>query len=67
MLRLREEGTAVDLVGLEFCEKCLGKHGYPATSDQSIREVDASEYDALIVPGGWMPDKLRRTCRLSAG
>lgn len=60
VLRLREEGAAVDLIGLEGGQDCRGKHGYPARSDRCIAEVKADEYDALIVPGGWMPDKLRR-------
>jgi protease I len=60
LLRLQEEGATVDLVGLEPGSACRGKHGYPARCDRGIGEVKAEEYDALIVPGGWMPDKLRR-------
>ena len=60
VLRLREEGALVDLIGLDGKHACTGKHGYPAQSDLSIRDVSAKAYDALIVPGGWMPDKLRR-------
>jgi protease I len=60
VLRLQEEGATVDLIGLEGQQACRGKHGYPAVSDRSINEVSADAYDALIVPGGWMPDKLRR-------
>lgn len=60
VLRLREEGAAVDLIGLEAKQACKGKHGYPAQSDRCITDVSAADYDALIVPGGWMPDKLRR-------
>lgn len=60
VLRLREEGARVDLIGLKSCEDCKGKHGYPARSDLAIEEARAADYDALIVPGGWMPDKLRR-------
>lgn len=60
VLRLQEEGAQVDLIGLEGEAAYRGKHGYPARSDRSIAEVRASEYHGLIVPGGWMPDKLRR-------
>lgn len=60
VLRLREEGARVDLIGLKPQEPSRGKHGYPAVSDLGIDEVNAAQYDALIVPGGWMPDKLRR-------
>lgn len=60
VLRLQEEGAVVDLIGLKAGEHCSGKHGYPCKSDLCIDEVKAADYDALIVPGGWMPDKLRR-------
>jgi protease I len=61
VLRLREEGARVDLIGLEGGQACRGKHGYPAQSDLCITEASGADYDALIVPGGWMPDKLRRS------
>lgn len=60
LLRLQEEGAEVDLVGLEAKKPHRGKHGYPAESTKGIGDVSADEYDAVIVPGGWMPDKLRR-------
>lgn len=59
VLRLQEEGATVDLIGLE-AGACRGKHGYPCRAERAISAVDAANYDALIVPGGWMPDKLRR-------
>lgn len=59
VLRLREEGATVDLIGLE-AGPCVGKHGYPCRAEKAIGDVNAADYDALIVPGGWMPDKLRR-------
>ena len=37
-----------------------GKHGYPCVSDAEISEMNADHFDALVVPGGFMPDKLRR-------
>lgn len=60
LLRLQEEKAQVDLIGLAANVACRGKHGYPARSDKSIGEVRAADYDALLVPGGWMPDQLRR-------
>ena len=59
VLRLQEEGATVDLIGLEP-GACRGKHGYPCKAEKGIEAVSAADYDALIVPGGWMPDKLRR-------
>lgn len=61
VLRLQEEGAQVDLIGPEGEAAYRGKHGYPARSDLAISAVRADQYHGLIVPGGWMPDKLRRS------
>jgi protease I len=37
-----------------------GKHGYPCKSEASFDEIDAKDFDALVIPGGFAPDKLRR-------
>ncbi|WP_432667084.1 type 1 glutamine amidotransferase domain-containing protein [Wukongibacter baidiensis] len=60
ILRLREEGALVDIVGESANKKYKGKYGVPAQSDLSFSDIDPSDYDALLVPGGWAPDKLRR-------
>ncbi len=58
--RLREEGAQVDLVGEKAKEKYIGKYGVPAESDYAFSEVNPADYNAILVPGGWAPDKLRR-------
>lgn len=60
ILRLREEGATVDLVGKEANKTYIGKYGVPAESDKAFTDVDVDSYDAILVPGGWAPDKLRR-------
>jgi protease I len=60
VLRLREEGATVHLVGEDAGYTYKGKYGVPATSDFAFKDVDPNDYDALLVPGGWAPDKLRR-------
>ncbi|MFT9494086.1 type 1 glutamine amidotransferase domain-containing protein [Anaerosolibacter sp.] len=60
ILRLREEGVQVDVVGEKAKEQYIGKYGVPAYSDYSFGEVDSDQYDGILVPGGWAPDKLRR-------
>lgn len=60
VLRLREEGATVHLVGPEANHQYIGKYGVPCLSDKSVDEVAADEYDGVLVPGGWAPDKLRR-------
>ena len=63
-LRLEEAGAQVTLAGPEAGKGYRGKHGYPCTSDASVAEIDPAAFDALVVPGGWMPDKLRRDERV---
>lgn len=60
ILRLREEGFQVDLVGEKAGHEYHGKYGVPATAEYAFEEVKAADYDGLLVPGGWAPDKLRR-------
>ncbi|MFZ5967290.1 MAG: type 1 glutamine amidotransferase domain-containing protein [Bacillota bacterium] len=60
ILRLREEGATVFLVGENVNEKYVGKYGVPAFSDCGFKDVHIESYHGLLVPGGWAPDKLRR-------
>lgn len=60
VLRLREAGCAVKVVGPKAGESYASKHGYPAVADTSISQVGADDFDALIVPGGYAPDHMRR-------
>ncbi|MBI3462330.1 MAG: type 1 glutamine amidotransferase [Planctomycetes bacterium] len=59
-LRLTEAGAHVTVAGPEMNQKCSGKHGYPCVSDAAIRDMDAADFHAVVIPGGFMPDKLRR-------
>ena len=59
-LRLIEAGADVVVSGPEAGKTYAGKHGYPCTSDATIAEMSAGDFDALVIPGGFMPDKLRR-------
>jgi protease I len=58
--RAREEGAEVVLIGPKKGQVYHGKYGVPAAADFAFEEVAAEDYDALLVPGGWAPDKLRR-------
>jgi protease I len=60
VLRLRGEGFKVHLAGDIGNHVYVGKYGVPAKSDVSFEEIDAEDYDGLLIPGGWAPDKLRR-------
>lgn len=59
-LRLIEAGARVVVAGPEASTRYLGKHGYPCISDAALGDVHADNFDGLVVPGGFMPDKLRR-------
>lgn len=58
--RAREAGMIVDFVGEHENETYIGKYGVPAKADFAYHEVNPAHYDALFVPGGWAPDKMRR-------
>jgi protease I len=62
-LRLIEAGAHVVVAGPEADATYAGKHGYPCLSDAAIDDVDAADFDGLVVPGGFMPDKLRRDAK----
>lgn len=59
-MRLREEGAEVIVAGREADTTFTGKHGLTATTMAAARTLDPDTLDAVVVPGGWAPDKLRR-------
>ncbi len=61
VMRLREEGAEVVIIGTGRQEVFRGKHCLEARPDITADDVDAHTLDGLVVPGGWGPDKLRRS------
>ena len=61
VMRLREEGAMVTVVGVEAGKKYKGKHGLTATSDVAAQDVGANDFDGVVVPGGWAPSALTRS------
>lgn len=59
LLRLQEAGYGMRVAGLEI-KTYSGKHGYPAKSDLKLAEARSEDFCGLLIPGGFMPDKLRR-------
>ena len=59
-LRLIEAGAEFVTAGENAGVVYSGKNGYPCVSDIKIEDARASEFDALLLPGGFMPDRLRR-------
>ena len=60
VLRLREEVAQVFIVGPKAGETYKSKEGYLAKADKSAEEISANEIDAVIIPGGYAPDRMRR-------
>jgi protease I len=59
-LRLIEAGAQVVVAGPKAEHRYQGKNGYPCRSDVAIAEMEASDFHGIVIPGGFMPDKLRR-------
>lgn len=64
VLRLREEGAQVTIAGTG-AKSYTGKHGYPVATDTAVEKVSSADFDALVVPGGYAPDRLRRYAEVS--
>jgi protease I len=63
-LRLEEAGAVVTLASRDEPRTFLGKHGYPCRSDTTVAGLVAADFDGIILPGGWMPDALRRDAQV---
>lgn len=59
--RLKEEGANVKVIGSGGATSYASKHGYPVAVDAQADQVSAVEFDAVVVPGGYAPDLMRRS------
>lgn len=59
VMRLREAGARVTSVGLAPAT-VRGKNGLAVPVDVAVEGLAPEAFDGLVIPGGWMPDKLRR-------
>jgi len=56
----KKAGHRLTHVGLEAEKTVTGKKdATPVTIDKSIDSVSVDDFDALLIPGGYSPDKLR--------
>lgn len=62
-LRLEEAGYAMRLAAPEL-RVFKGKHGYPAKAELLLKDARSEDFCGLLVPGGFMPDKLRRDLKV---
>ncbi len=58
--RLAEAGADVTLVGPQAGVTYKSKYGYPATSERGADELSADDFDGVVIPGGYAPDRMRR-------
>ena len=59
LYRLQEAGAQTVIAG-ETLGSFTGKNGYPCQAEALIDDMDEAEFTGLVIPGGFMPDKLRR-------
>lgn len=59
-IRMKEAGVEVVFAGLEGDTVYTGKNGYPCRSDIPFKELQSSDFNGVLIPGGFAPDKFRR-------
>jgi len=62
--RFQEEGYKIDVLAPRANETYHGKHGVPFTANITPEQVDVDEYDAIVIPGGQAPDRMRLNSKL---
>jgi protease I len=59
-IRLTEAGATVRVAGIAK-KTYHGKHGYPVDADVKISDCEPGDFDCIVIPGGYAPDRLRRS------
>ncbi len=64
--RIREAGHQVTVIGPESGKEVQGKKGKASFTLQATPdEVNPADFDALVIPGGYSPDKLRTSAEIT--
>jgi len=58
--RLQEAGCQVVVMGSGSAQTYVGKPCTEVTVDVNADQVSASDFDGIVIPGGYAPDKMRR-------
>lgn len=58
--RLKEEGAELTVIGTGSSGVYKGKHGLEARPDIAAGQADPAKFDAVVIPGGYAPDYMRR-------
>lgn len=64
--RLKEAGAEVVVAGAEAGKTYTSKLGYPMKTTVSYDQLNAADFDGVIVPGGYAPDHIRRHAKANA-
>jgi protease I len=56
---LRDAGASVTIIGPTAGTEFRGKRGHAVTSDLAAGAARMSNFDALVIPGGYAPDRMR--------
>jgi protease I len=60
LLRFREAGAEVTVIGREKGKVHTSENNYEVTASIAARDAKALDYDAVVIPGGYAPDLMRR-------
>lgn len=60
LYRFREAGAEVVTIGAKAGETYTSKLGYPCKADLSYGQANPSDFDGVVIPGGFAPDHIRR-------
>ncbi|MDD1746731.1 MAG: type 1 glutamine amidotransferase [Methanomassiliicoccales archaeon] len=63
--RLIEAGHEVKIVGSGRKPTFASKHGYEVKADMSAADADINDFDAVVIPGGFAPDRMRRVAAVN--
>ena len=59
-IRLEEEGFSTCISGPKTKKTYFSKHKLPLVSDCSFEDCEEKDFSALVIPGGFSPDRIRR-------
>lgn len=59
LLRFKEAGAEVQVVGSGRSDVHTSSRGYPVKVDVKAADVKGTDFDAVVIPGGYAPDHMR--------
>jgi protease I len=62
--RVKEAEHEAVVVGASAGAEITGKNGATITADVASKDVDADDFDAVVIPGGYSPDKVRTDAKM---